>query len=90
MTLSIFQWAMLVGGFALVGAIALAMHAIFSPSGITFVSRSKPNDHELAQAVDKAAEQAAAEAQQRIDHARAMTPEQSIARARELAEKGRK
>lgn len=88
--MSVFQWGMLVGGFALVGAIALAIHAIFSPSGVALVSRTKPNDLELAKAVDKAAEQAATEAQQRIDHARAMTPAQSVARARELAEKGRK
>ena len=88
--MTVFQWAMLVGGFALVGAIALAIHAIFSPSGIALVSRSKPSAREQAQAVDKAAEQAAAETKTRIDTVRALTPEQSIARARQLAEKGRK
>lgn len=85
--MTIFSLALLVGGFALVGAIAMAIHALLSPSGIT-VGRSSAR--EQAQAVDKAAEQAEAEAKTRIDAARAMTPEQSIARARQLAEKGRK
>ena len=87
--MTLFHFGLLVGGFALVGAIALAIHALLSPSGVT-VGRSTLNAREQTQAVDKAAEQAETEAKTRIDAARAMKPEQSIARARQLADKGRK
>lgn len=83
--MTLVEWLKLAGGLAGAGVVALLVSALFSrPRVVRPAADLKANEDALAKAVRDAEQKA----QPLIDAPHAMTADERIARARELANKG--
>ncbi len=83
--MTLVEWLKLAGGLAGAGVVALLINSLFSRTRVARpLTNLKANEDALAKAVRDAEQKA----QPSIDAPHTMTPDERIARARELANKG--